>query len=130
MRGLLRGDRGSSAVEFLLVGLLLTALTLGVLQFALTVYLRNVVHDAAVEGAFHAALADVDVREGATRAVAVVERAIGDGYVVAASAALVGAEGQEEVEVSVSATLPLVGIFGVPAGWEVTARAPRESLAG
>ncbi|CAN7315044.1 TadE/TadG family type IV pilus assembly protein [Microbacterium sp. LjRoot45] len=130
MRGLLREDRGSSAVEFLLVGLLLTALTLGVLQFALTVYLRNVVHDAAVEGAFHAALADVDVREGATRAVAVVERAIGDGYGVAASAALVGAEGREEVEVSVTATLPLVGIFGVPAGWEVTARAPRESLAG
>ncbi len=46
----LADDRGSSAVEFLLVGTLLTALTLAVLQLALAVYVRNVVHDAAVEG--------------------------------------------------------------------------------
>ncbi|MGV2903347.1 TadE/TadG family type IV pilus assembly protein, partial [Microbacterium sp. AGC62] len=47
----LADERGSSPVEFLLVGTLLTALTLGVLQLALAVYVRNVVHDAAVGGA-------------------------------------------------------------------------------
>ncbi|HET8926556.1 MAG TPA: TadE/TadG family type IV pilus assembly protein, partial [Microbacterium sp.] len=51
-------DAGSSPVEFVLVGALLTVLTLAVLQLGLAVYVRNVVHDAAVEGAFHAALAD------------------------------------------------------------------------
>ena len=33
-----------------------------------------------------------------------------------------------EVQVTVVATLPLVGLLGVPAGMEVTAHAPRESF--
>ena len=33
-----------------------------------------------------------------------------------------------EVEVTVVATLPLIGLLGVPGGMEVTARAPRESF--
>ena len=37
---------GSAPVEFVLVGLLLTVLTLGVLQLALAVYVRNVVQGA------------------------------------------------------------------------------------
>ena len=53
IRALLADDRGSSPVEFVLVGALLTLLTLGVLQLGLAVYVRNVVHDAAVEGALH-----------------------------------------------------------------------------
>jgi hypothetical protein len=31
-----------------------------------------------------------------------------------------------EVAVTVTATLPLVGLIGIPAGMEVTAHAPRE----
>ena len=46
MRRLRDDDDGSSAVEFVLVGTLLTLLTLAVLQLALAVYIRNVVHDA------------------------------------------------------------------------------------
>ena len=50
------------------MGTLLTVVTLAVLLFGLAVYVRNVVHDAAVEGAFHAALADTTLAEGAERA--------------------------------------------------------------
>ncbi len=65
----LRHDqRGSSTVEFVLVGTLLTLLTLGVLQLALAVYIRNVVHDAARwRDAYFGALADTDADAGAAR---------------------------------------------------------------
>lgn len=126
----LRDDTGSSAVEFLLVGVVLTGLTLAILQLALAVYARNVVHDAAVEGAYHGALADVDPSEGATRTREIVSRALGDGFVGETSARVRAEDGGELVEVTIVATLPLIGFIGIPEGWEVTARAPRESLAG
>ena len=125
MRGL---DRGSSPVEFVLVGALLTVLTLAVVQFALAVYVRNVVHDAAVEGAFFAALADVDPRDGAERAQAIVARTIGPGFVTRARAAQVDVHGMPMTAVTVSATLPLIGTMGIPDAWEVTARAPTQQL--
>ena len=64
----------------MLVGTLLTVLTLGVLQFGLAIYVRNVVHDAAVEGAYHAALADTSLAEGAQRTREIVARTVGAEY--------------------------------------------------
>ena len=122
------GDRGSSPVEFVLVGVLLTALTLGVIQFALAVYVRNVVHDAAVEGAHVAALADTDPGEGVQRTALVIGRAIGADYAQDVSARQTTALGVPTVEITVRTTLPLIGFLGVPAALEVTGRAPVESL--
>src|SRR5918994_2099749 len=59
---------------------LITVLTLAVLQLGLAVYVRNVVHDAAVEGAFHAALADTSLDEGAQRTRDIVTRTVGPEY--------------------------------------------------
>ncbi|GAA1676481.1 TadE/TadG family type IV pilus assembly protein [Microbacterium lacus] len=135
MRGILRrlrdtlGDEtGSSPVEFVLVGTLLTLLTLGVLQFGLTVYVRNVVHDAAVEGAHEAALADATLGDGVARTRAIVERTVGAEYAADVRARETDALGHAAVEVRVSATLPLVGLLGLPRLLEVTAHAPIESL--
>lgn len=124
----LRDDTGASPVEFVLVGTLLTLLTLGVLQFGLAVYVRNVVHDAAVEGAYHAALADTTLDEGARRTREIVSRTIGDDYATAVAVRETSAFGQETVEVRVEATLPLVGLLGTPRSLEVTAHAPVESF--
>ncbi len=121
-------DRGSSPVEFVLVGTLLTLLTLGVLQFGLTVYVRNVVHDAAVEGAHHAALADTSLSEGADRTREIVARTVGGEYAADVHVRETSALGHPAVEVSVRATLPLVGLLGLPRIMEVTAHAPVESL--
>ena len=76
----LSDDRGSSPVEFVLVGTMLTLLTLGVLQLGLSIYVRNVVHDAAVEGAFHAALADTSLQDGARRTGEIISRTVGAAY--------------------------------------------------
>lgn len=125
---LARDERGSSPVEFVLVGVILTALTLAVLQFGLAVYVRNVVHDAAVEGAHHAALADTSLVDGAARTTEIVTRTIGDGYATHASVRETRDFGYRAVEVTVQATLPLVGLFGVPHALEVSAHAPVETF--
>jgi Flp pilus assembly protein TadG len=123
-RPLLDDDHGSSPVEFVLVGGLLTLLTLAVIQFALAVYVRNVVHDAAVEGAFHAALADTSTADGADRVTEIVSRAVGDGYARDVEVA----ETDGTIVVTVHTTLPLLGLLGAERAMEVTARAPVESL--
>ncbi|MFJ6652098.1 TadE/TadG family type IV pilus assembly protein [Microbacterium sp. NPDC091313] len=128
MRALLADDAGSSPVEFVLVGTLLTLLTLAVVQLGLAVYVRNVVHDAAVEGAFHGALADTTPADGAERARAIISRTVGEDYAddVQAMATLEG--GAPGVRVTVRTTLPLLGLLGAPRALEVSADAPAESL--
>lgn len=125
VRALLADDAGSSPVEFVLVGTLLTLLTLGVVQLGLAVHVRNVVHDAAVEGAFHGALADTTPADGAERTRQIIARTIGDAY--ADDVEAVAADGAT-VRVTVRTTLPLVGLLGAPRALEVSADAPAESL--
>ncbi|WES65103.1 TadE/TadG family type IV pilus assembly protein [Microbacter sp. GSS18] len=121
-------DRGSSPVEFVLVGLMLTVLTLGVLQLGLAIYVRNIVHDAAVEGAFHGALADTTPQEGAERTREIIARTVGAAYAADVSAqTAVDARGAFVV-VIVRAPLPVAGLLGAPRAMEVTAHAPQESL--
>lgn len=124
----MRDDDGSSPVEFVLVGALLTLLTLAVLQFALAVYVRNVIHDAAVEGAFHAALGDTTLADGAERTRDIIRRAAGESYESEITVHETAALGQPSIEVTVRATLPLIGLLGVPQAMEVIAHAPAETL--
>lgn len=123
-----RDDTGASPVEFVLVSTLLTVLTLGVLQFGLAVYVRNIVHDAAVEGAYHAALADTTLADGAQRTRDILGRTIGREYATDVSVRAGSSLGQETIEIRVAATLPLVGLLGAPRSLEVTAHAPVESF--
>ena len=123
----LADERGSSPVEFVLVGTLLTALTLAVLQLALAVYVRNVVHDAAVEGAYYAALADTTPAEGAERTREVISRAVGSSYAEDIRIGTVGGQ-QDTIEVRVRTTFPLLGLIGLPFAMEVEARAPVETF--
>lgn len=122
------GDRGSSPVEFVLVGALLTILTLAVLQLAVGVYVGNVVHDAAVEGAYYAALADTSVEEGAERTRLVITRAVGATFAEEVTATEQDSAGQRLIEIRVRTTLPLIGLLGISQGLEVSAHAPVETL--
>ncbi|MGP6172049.1 TadE/TadG family type IV pilus assembly protein [Microbacterium sp. A204] len=121
-------DRGSSAVDFVLVGALLTALTLAVLQLGFAVYVRNVVHDAAVEGAHYAALADTSLAEGAERTRLAITRAVGGSYAEDITVSESDRLGHPAAVVTVRTTLPIIGLLGVPYGLEVDADAPMESL--
>ena len=68
-------ERGSAVVDFVLVGVLVIALLLAVLQVAVYVHLRNVLVASAQEGARYAANADVPAAAGADRTLEVVARA-------------------------------------------------------
>jgi len=128
LRRELTDERGSSPVEFVLVGTLLTLLTLAVLQLALAIYVRNVVHDAAVEGAYYAALADTAPAEGAERTRLAITRAVGASYAEDVEVGTADAGGQQIIEVRVRTTLPMLGLIGLPYALEVEAHAPMESL--
>lgn len=127
-RGRITDDEGSSPVEFVLVGTVLTVLTLAVLQLALAVYVRNVVHDAAVEGAYFAALADTTVDEGVERTRLAISRAVGEDYAGDVTARSVEGSDYTTIEVRVRTTLPVIGLLGVPYALEVEADAPAETL--
>ena len=107
---------------------MLTALTLAVLQLGFLVYVRNIVHDAAVEGAQVAALADAREGDGVARMREAVARTVGEGFVEDVSVTETSSLGVPTVEMRVRAVLPLIGLIGIPAGLEVTGRAPKESF--
>lgn len=127
-RAELADERGSSPVEFVLVGSLLTVLTLAVLQLGLATYVRNVVHDAAVEGAHYAALADTELEDGAERTRMSITRAVGESFAEDISAFDSERLGYTTAVVTVRTTLPIIGLLGVPFAMEVDADAPMESL--
>ena len=121
-------ERGSSPVEFVLVGSLLTVLTLAVLQLGFALYVRNVVHDAAVEGAHYAALADTALEEGAERTRISITRAVGGAYAEDIAVAESDRLGYATAVVTVRTTLPIIGLLGIPHAMEVNADAPVETL--
>ncbi|WP_036320586.1 TadE/TadG family type IV pilus assembly protein [Microbacterium indicum] len=123
-----RGERGSAPAEFVMVSALLTALTLAVMQLGFAVYVRNVVQDAAVEAAHYAALADVDLAAGESRARDAVTRALGADVLDAVVVEETVAGGARMVVVTLRATLPIIGLVGAPEGTEAVAHAPVETV--
>lgn len=121
-------QEGSAVVEFVFVSSLLIFLVLGVLQLGLVLHVRNTVQDAASEGARWAALADSSLVEGHIRTTALINSAVGPQY---ASDIHVGYKtwlGQPAVVVTVSAPLPLLGLWGPSASLEVSGHASREVI--
>src|SRR2546421_3161609 len=82
-----RADDGSAAVDFVLVGSLVTLLFLAVVQLAIDYHVRNVLAACVAEGARYGANADVaDAQSGADRANELIAQALGRSYAHAAAA--------------------------------------------
>lgn len=124
---LLRGERGSAAAEFVMVGALLTVLTLSVMQLALALHIRNTVLDAASEGARFAALADNTLADGASRTRELITVALGATYAADVTVAPGNYRGYPAAIVTVRAPLPLVGLIGIDKGLEVNGHAAVEN---
>lgn len=109
-------DRGSAAVDFVLVGSLVTLLFLGLVQLGIDYHVRNVLAACAADGARYAANADVaDPAAGARQANAEITQALGAGYAKAVPAPDADVDGAPVVTVAVAARLPLLAWF-LPAG--------------
>ena len=104
--------QGSAIVDFVLVGGLLVLLFMSVVQFALGVHIRNTLIDCAAEGARYAALADLGPDDGVARTRQLITSALAPRFAddVVATTTFVG--GRQVVEVTVSAPLPVIGLFG------------------
>jgi len=119
-------ERGSALVDFLLVALLVTVLVLGVIQVALTSHVRNVLIDAAAEGARYAALDGRDLDQGAGRTEQLITSTLPSAYAQRVSADLVERQGVSLVEVRVQAPIPVLGLLGPSGLVDVTGRAVTE----
>jgi Flp pilus assembly protein TadG len=121
-------DRGSAVTEFVLVGALLTVLTLAVLQLGLALHVRNTVLDAAAEGARFAALAENTPADGVARCRALITAAIGAGYADDVRTSPGTWRGHPAVTVTVRTTLPVIGLIGIGGALEVSGHAAVETL--
>ena len=121
------GERGSAVVEFTLVSVVLVAVFLAVLQVGFVVHVRNTLIACAAEGARHAANADRSLDDGQVRASALIADSLSPRFAGGVSARTVVLDGVSLVEVQVTTTLPLVGMFGVERGLGVSAHAVEES---
>lgn len=121
-------DDGSAVVEFVLVGVLLTILTLSVIQLGLALLIRNTVQDAASEGARYGALADNTQSDGVLRTRQLITAAIGPAYANDITVATGSYDGYPADIVTVSTPLPLIGLIGIPNGLKVHGHAAIETL--
>jgi hypothetical protein len=113
LRAAARAQRGSAAVEFTLVSVVLTALFLGVLQLGLVLHVRNTLVACAAEGARLAANADRDPADAVAQTRALIGSALSDRFARDVHAETVpGAGGTRLVRVEVVAPLPLLGLLG------------------
>jgi Flp pilus assembly protein TadG len=125
---MLRGDDGDAAVDFVLVGALLTVLTLSVIQLGLALLIRNTVLDAAAEGARYAALADNGLDDGVQRTRELITAALGAAYAGDIAASYEQHLGTSATVITVRTPLPLIGLLGLEQGMEVQGHAAVESL--
>jgi hypothetical protein len=128
LRPRLVDDRGSAVAEFVMVGALLTVLTLSVLQLGLALHIRNTVQDAAAEGARFGALADNTPSDGVERTQQLIELAIGDDYARDVTVSGGTWMGHPAVTITVRTRLPLIGLIGIDGVLEVSGHAAVETL--
>lgn len=107
-----RDDAGSALAGFLLVSVLVTVMFLGVIQVAVVLHVRSTLTDSAAEGARYAARADRVLDDGANRARELAAAALSSAYASDVEARYVGVADARMVEVTVSAPLPVIGLWG------------------
>ena len=120
-----RSDEGSAVAEFALVTPLLLLVALAVLQLSLALHVRTTLTSAAAEGARGAALAGSDLATGENRARDLMATSLAGVAVRDVEGDVVLLEGVPVIEMTITADLPLIGVFG-PLPLEVTGRAVLE----
>ena len=108
-----RGDGGAAAVDFVLVGSLVTLMFLALVQLGIDYHVRNVLAACAAEGARYGANADVASPEaGAGKANELITTSLGSRFATATAAPTQDTvDGAPMVTVTVTARLPLLAWF-------------------
>lgn len=122
-----RREQGSAAVDFVLVGSLLTVVFMAVIQLALVLHVRNTLIDAAASGARYGALADREATDAQRRTESLISMALSDTYAQNVLVDQVTYMGVPTVEVTVTAPLPVIGLVGPGGVIEVSGHAAKTS---
>ncbi len=109
-----------------MVTALVLVLVVAVLQLALALYVRNVLVDAAGEGARYGALLGATDADAVARTRDLVDLTLADGYVRRVTAERITRDGTTLVRVSVEAPLPVIGLVGPSRGLRVDGHAVPE----
>ena len=120
-------ESGSAVVDFVMVGALVIVVFVALLQVALGVYARNVLTDAAGDGARRAALVGGTEAEARRRVQTLSDAALRRGYVDTMTVSRVPSGDLTIVEVTVKAPFPVLGLLGPGGTLTVTGRAVDES---
>ncbi|NED96072.1 pilus assembly protein [Phytoactinopolyspora alkaliphila] len=119
-------ERGVAVVEFTLVSVLLVTLFLAVLQIGFVIHVRNTLVASAAEGARHAANANRSLDDGRARTRSLIAEALSLRFAGDVSTRMVNIGGAATVEVTVTTTLPVVGLLGPARGLTVSGHAVAE----
>ena len=111
----------------MLVGVLVIAVCVALLQLALGLHVRNILTDAAGEGARRAALVGGTEGEAAERVAMLTDAALADGYVDEVTVTRTRIGGTPVVQAEVTAPLPVLGLFGPAGSLRVTGHAVDEA---
>ncbi|MBT8161054.1 MULTISPECIES: TadE/TadG family type IV pilus assembly protein [Arthrobacter] len=116
-------ERGSAVVDFVLVGGLLTAFFLAIIQLTLVLHVRNTLIDAASSGARYGALADRTPEDAAVRTAELIGTALNPEFARDISTSEAGSQETRMLEVTVRAPLPVIGLVGAGFALEVKGHA-------
>lgn len=116
-------QRGNATAEFVMVSAMVVLLFLGVLQVAFAMFTKNVVQDAASQGARYGAMLDRQPEDGGARATELMYSVLPEHYGAEVSTSVTDWQGERAVQVSIQAPVPLLGPFGFISSWEVTGHA-------
>ena len=121
-------ERGNAPAEFVLVSALLVALVLGLLQVVMMGYVRHVLTSAAAEGARQASLLDVTDYRAREVTRGLISHSLSPRYAedIAFTPAIV--EGVPSTKVTVTAPVPILGLWSSTGRVEVVAHAPLAPL--
>ena len=120
-------ESGSAVVDCVMVGALVIVVFVALLQVALGVYARNVLTDAAGDGARRAALVGGTEAEARRRVQTLSDAALRRGYVDTVTVSRVPSGDLTIVQVTVKAPCPVLGLLGPGGTLTVTGRAVDES---
>lgn len=106
-----------------MVSAMVLMLFLGVLQIAFAMFTKNVMQDAASQGARYGAMLDRAPGDGEERTRELIYSVLPDSYSATVTSSVTQWQGVEAVEIKVSAPIPTIGPFGLAGNWEVTGHA-------
>jgi Flp pilus assembly protein TadG len=123
-----RTEHGSAVADFALCSVVLIPVFFAVLQLALVWHVRTTLVSAASEGARYGAAFDRQPADGARETTDTIRREFGDRLGATVAARQVASQGQPVVEVTVTAHVPVLALWGPAVTMHVSGHAVKEVL--